>query len=194
MFRSKRRPVVYPQAEHARLAGAIAAAYPPEAVPVPFDSFVRGVTLHDRGYGELDNDALGELSDERWTEIETRGFRMRSGDDVTDLVVALHIRRLVGDDAGHPLAREIDAALGDVPPEARAADRITELCDRIAFTVCFEQAATGPGFTYDGAETVVLDPWPLAVGELNCILAGFAAEGYPQTLDPVVTIVRLRAA
>ena len=194
MFESKRRPVVYPQAEHGLLAGAIAAAFPPDAVPLPFDSFVRGVALHDRGYGERDIDAIGAPSDERWTEIQTRGFRMRSGDDVTDLVVALHIRRLVGDDAEHPLAREIDAALGDVPAEARAADRITELCDRISFVVCFEEAAAGPGFDYDGDRTVVLDPWPLDVPELTCVLKGFQVHGYPARCHPVVELVRLRPA
>ena len=74
------------------MAGAIAAAFRPEDVPLPFESWVRGVTLHDRGYGELDDDPIGETSQERWCEIETRGFRARSGDDIADLVVALHIR------------------------------------------------------------------------------------------------------
>jgi hypothetical protein len=193
MFQSKRRHVIYPQAEHARFSGAIAAAWRPDDVPLPFDSFVRGVALHDRGYGELDIDAIGVVSDERWTEIQTRGFRMKSGDDVTDLVVALHIRRLIGDEADHPLAREIDEALGEVPPEARAADRITELCDRISFAVCFEEAEQGPGFDYDGDRTVVLDPWPLAVPELTCILAGYSMHAYPVRLDPVIEVVRLRA-
>ena len=194
MFRSKRRPVVYPQAEHARLAGAIAAAWRPEDVPLPFDSFVRGVTLHDRGYGELDDDPLGEISGERWTEIQARGLRMDSGDAVTELVVALHIRRLVGHDADHPLAREIEARLGEVSAAARAADRITELCDRVSFSVCFEEPASGPGFAYDGDETVVLDPWPLAVPFLRCVVGGFAADGYPHRLEPVVGIVRLCAS
>jgi hypothetical protein len=198
MFRSERRPVVYPQAEHARLAGTIAAAWNPEDVPLPFASFVRGVTLHDRGYGELDDDPLGEVSQERWCEIQTRGFRATSGDAVSDLVVALHIRRLLGDDLEHParaaLAREIDERLGDVSPEARAADAITELCDKVAFAYCFERPAEGRGFSFDGNETVVLDPWPLAVPELHTVVGGFAADGYPDRLDPVVGIVRICAS
>src|SRR5437764_4561353 len=128
MFRSKRRAVVYPQAEHGRMAGAIAASWRREDIPLPFESFVRGVTLHDRGYGELDADSLGEIPQERWAgEIQTRGFRASSGDAVTDLVVALHIRRLIGGDTAHParaaLAEEIDDALGAVSDEARAADK-----------------------------------------------------------------------
>jgi hypothetical protein len=187
MFRSSRRPVVYPQAEHARLAGAIAAAWRPEDVPLPFDSFVRGVTLHDRGYGELDDDPIGDTATERWCEIQTRGFRATSGDEICDLVVALHIRRLVGDDVEHParaaLAREIDEALGDVPQAARDADRITETCDMLSFEFC----STEP-------ERLVLDPWPLAVPFLRCVVGGFAAEGYPQRLEPVVGIAELRAS
>lgn len=202
MFRSKRRPVVYPQAEHARMAGAIAAAWRPEAIPLPFDSFVRGVTLHDRGYGELDDDELGALAPERWAEIQTRGFRARSGDDVTDLIVALHIRRLIGDDVEHParaaLAREIDEALGDVPAEARAADRVTELCDRLAFAFCFEEAASGEvggiDYAYDGGERIALDPWPLASTALRGVVGGFAADRYPQRLEPVVALYAVEPA
>ena len=118
MFRSP-SGVVVPQAEHARLSGAIAAVWARQQ-PLPFESLVRGVTLHDRGYGELDNDEIGAVEPERWVEIQLRGFDERSGDAVVDLVVALHIRRLIGDDeqpARAEFAREIDAAL----PELRAA-------------------------------------------------------------------------
>src|SRR5437763_1730893 len=146
VFRSRRRAVVYPQAEHGRMAGAIAASWRREAIPLPFESWVRGVTLHDRGYGELDDDELLSIPQERWAgEIQTRGFRERSGDDVADLVVALHIRRLIGDDLEHParaaLAREIDVALGEVSGDARAADKATHVCDAVAFAFCFEEAA-----------------------------------------------------
>ena len=96
VFRSTARPVVYPQAEHARLAAAIAGAWQPEAIPLPFDSFVRGVALHDRGYGELDTDGIGEIDGARWLEIMRRGFEPQDADPVVDLIVALHIRRLVG--------------------------------------------------------------------------------------------------
>src|SRR4051794_28902073 len=197
VFRSKRRAVVYPQAEHGRMAGAIAASWRRDEIPLPFESWVRGVTLHDRGYGELDDDELLAIPPDRWAgEIQTRGYRERSGDDVADLVVALHIRRLIGDDLDHParaaLAREIDDALGEVSDEARTADRATEVCDGIAFAFCFEvpTSATIGGVTvnYDGAERVTLDPWPLAVPSLRGVVGGFRADGYPERLEPVVTL------
>jgi hypothetical protein len=98
MFRSTERPVVYSQAEHARLAAVIAQAWGNAEYsrpPLPLDSFVRGVLLHDRGYGELDNDPIGEVGNERWLEIMRRGFAAEDGDPVVDLVAMLHIRRLV---------------------------------------------------------------------------------------------------
>src|SRR4051812_7345196 len=197
VFRSKRRPVIYPQAEHARMAGAIAASWRRDEIPLPFESWVRGVTLHDRGYGELDDDELLSIPQERWAgEVQTRGFRERSGDDIADLVVSLHIRRLIGDDVEHParaaLAREIDEALGDVSDEARLADRATEVCDGVAFAFCFEERASatiaGVAVNYDGAERITLDPWPLAVPSLRGVVGGFHADGYPGRLDPVVTL------
>jgi hypothetical protein len=182
------------------MAGAVAAVWREADVPLPFASFVRGVTLHDRGYGELDADPLFEISRERWVEIETRGFRATSGDEIADLVVALHIRRLIGEPDAETaaLADEIDSKLGAVAPEARAADRITELCDSVAFSFCFESPASGEAggisFDYDGESRITLDPWPLAVPRFRGVLTAFVAEGYPQRLEPVVGLYELCAS
>jgi hypothetical protein len=196
VFRSAVRPVVYPQAEHARLAAAIAAAWPPETIPLPFESFVRGVALHDRGYGELDDDPLGEIEQARWLELMRRGFEPR--DD--DLVVALHIRRLVGN-ASPEFAAALPARLeaaGVSAADAMAADAITNQCDRISFSFCFEEEGAGTVGSYaytvaaDGAAT--LAPWPLTVPELIETVVGYRAEGYPQRLDPVERNFRLSPA
>ena len=77
VFRSVRRQVVYPQAEHARLAAALAPHWgndPFARPPLPFRSFVGGVALHDRGYGQLDADAIGEVDADRWIAIQEAGF------------------------------------------------------------------------------------------------------------------------
>lgn len=203
MFRSPHN-VVVPQAEHGRMAGAIAAVWGlPQ--PLPFESLVRGVTLHDRGYGERDIDQIGVVGPERWVEIQRRGFGERSGDAVVDLVVALHIRRLIGDDE-HPariaLAHEIEAALPELraaaavdEEQARVADGVTEVCDRLSFVFCSGEAVDGEvrgiRYRYDGAETIVLDPWPLAVPWLRGVVGGFTAHGYPTRLIPVVELFRL---
>jgi hypothetical protein len=192
MFRSTRRPIVFPQAEHARLAGAVALAWrdPP---PLPFDSFVAGVALHDRGYGEHDADDLETVADDRWLAIQRAGYAPHGGDPVVDLVVALHVRRLIGEPRDPPLEellpRLLEAAGVDAAA-AEAADRVTNVCDRLAFEFCFERSAEGDvrGIAYelDGRGRIRLDPWPLAVPRLVGIVAAFAADGYPHRLEPVV--------
>ncbi len=200
MFRSTTRPVVYPQAEHARLAAVIAAVWRPDTIPLPFESFVRGVALHDRGYGELDNDSLGEIEQARWLEIMRRGFEQQDDDPVVDLVVALHIRRLVG-----KATTEFAAALparfevaGVSEADAAAADAVTDLCDRISFSFCFEEPGAGTigsvAYAVAADGTATLTPWPLAVPELTETVVGYRADGYPQRLDPVERAFRLSPA
>jgi hypothetical protein len=207
VFRSRNRPVVYPQAEHARLSGVIAAAWGSDEIPrppLPFESFVRGVGLPDRGYGELDDDSLGGIPQERWLEIMRRGFEAQDDDPVVELVVAMHIRRLVAN--ANPANRgEFDAALparleaaGVSESDAAAADAVTDLCDRLSFSFCFEEEDSGTvgslayAVALDGAATLL--PWPLGVPELAETVVGYRADGYPHRLDPVERVFRLRPA
>src|SRR5690242_7911330 len=158
MFRSRRRDVVFPQMEHAAFAAGIALHWR-ERPNVPFDSFIRGVALHDRGYGELDEDEIGGVEQERWLEIQRRGFGARDEDPVVDLIVSLHVARLVGDD--DPWFRDGLPALlerANVDEETAAAtDLITNVCDRISFDVCFGEPEDGAlreiGYAYDGANS-----------------------------------------
>lgn len=210
MFRSARRDVVFPQSEHARLAATIALAWGNDAFAgprLPFDSFVRGVALHDRGYEPFDDDGIGEVAPERWLEIQRESFRPRGEDAAVDLVVAMHIRRLVGNSRSSGVVVELDsrlpelrAAAGLTEAEAAAVDRITDLCDRVAFDFCFEEPASGgvdivPAaggepvrvtYILDGEGAVSLDPWPLGVPRLLGVILGYGATGYPAVLDPVV--------
>jgi hypothetical protein len=198
VFRSKSRPVVYSQAEHARLSSVIGAAWGNDEVsrpPLPFESFVRGVELHDRGYGELDNDSLGEIPQARWLEIMRRGLEAQDVDPVVDLVVVMHIRRLVAD-ADPALHAELDAAYlariqaaGVSEHDAAAADVVTDVCDRLSFSFCFEEEGAGNvgpfayAVTPDGVAG--LSPWPLRVQALTETVVGYRADGYPERLDPI---------
>ena len=79
MFKSSKRPIVIPQSEHLRLAGALAMLWGNdlfEFPPLPLPSVVMGIGLHDRGYGYLDNHAIGEVDEETWLRITRRGFSM----------------------------------------------------------------------------------------------------------------------
>jgi len=187
--------VVVPQSDHARFSAAIALAWGNDRFPrppLPFERFVQGVALHDRGYGEHDDDPNFGTGRDRWLAIQRESFRPRGDDPVVDLVVALHVRRLVGDD---PLGAEMDAQLGPLHAAAgvsvedgRAADAITRLCDAIAFDFALEEpeqgSAVGVAYTVDGLGGITLDPWPLAVPRLLGLVTAFAADGYPARLEP----------
>jgi hypothetical protein len=190
---------VYPQAEHQRLAGVIAAAWGNDQVerpPLPFESWVRGVAVHDRAYGELDEDLIGTVAPERWIEIQTPAVEPQAGDPVVDLVVAMHVQRLADDfvelDA-HVPDRLADAGVD--PADAAAADVITNLCDTLSFTFCFEEPASGSigsfSYTVDADGSATLAPWPLDVPELIETVVGYRADGYPERLDPVERVFRL---
>jgi hypothetical protein len=207
MFRSARRAVVYPQREHAVFAGGIAATWGNdrfERPPLPFDSFVRGVALHDRGYAEHDTDEIGVVPRERWLEIQRAGFGEHDDDPVVDLVVSMHVRRLVG---RGPVHAEMSAAIpalceraGVDESAAEAADEITALCDMVAFDICSERPEEGElavagervRYTIDGRGAVGLAPWPLSVPSLDLLLVGFHADGYPSRLERIVDPIRLR--
>jgi len=182
------------------LAEAIAAAWRPDTIPLPFESFVRGVALHDRGYGELDNDSLGEVEQARWLEIMRRGFEPQDDDPVVDLVVALHIRRLVGN-ATPEFTAALPARLeagGVSEADAAAADAITNLFDRISFSFCFEEEGAGTigslAYTVAAGGAATLAPWPLVVPELVKTVVGYRADGYPGRLEPVERSFRLDPA
>lgn len=194
MFRSRRRPVVFPQADHARFAAAIALAWRNRPA-MPFGSFVRGVADHDRGYGEHDADEIGAVTEDRWLEIQRRGFEPRGEDAVVDLVVALHVRRLIGQG---PAFEEVAALLPSLLEAARvtrdqadAADLVTNVCDVISFEFCFEAPSEreihGHRLALDGNGCVTVDPWPLDVPRLIGLVTAFEADGYPERLVPVVT-------
>jgi hypothetical protein len=201
--------VVYPQAEHARLAASLAAMWGNEDVPrppLPFEAFVRGVALHDRGYGELDDDPIGPATPtERWLEIQRLGFAPCGEEPVVDVVVATHVRRLVSwsaAPAAQAVLQEMTAALpairavaGVAEQEAETADAVTNLCDTVAFDFCFEQPASGAvgelRYEVDGEGGIVLDPWPLAVPRLTVPLFAYRADGYPQRLEPVVQLAEV---
>jgi hypothetical protein len=203
---------VFPQLEHARLAAAIALAWDDRVapLPLPLESFVAGVALHDRGYGEHDEDEIGAVPADRWLEIQRRGFTPLGDDAVIDLVVAMHVRRLVShgvDDGTRAALAEMDEMLVTLREDARvseedaaAADRITDLCDRVAFDFCLEQPASGVvvvsgrdgesialAYELDGKGNVALDPWPLRTHPVTGTVLGYMAAGYPRRLEPVVT-------
>jgi hypothetical protein len=212
MISSKLRPVVVPQLDHSRLAGALASLWGNaefQRPPVDAGSFVAGVSLHDRGYGPIDAHDLFAISLPVWLEITRRGFHAPCSDPVADLIVKYHLRRLAGN---HDLAAEMTEAIReqhrrhnlDVGTFERI-DRITNLCDRIALAFCIENPAQGQvsifrdaagseevpmRFKIDGS-AIGVAPWPFSVDAYESFVIAYRASNYPDVLDPVVIPVHL---
>lgn len=214
MFRSRARPVLFPQAEHARLSGIIAYLWGNDRfkpLPEPVLSYVAGITYHDRGYGLLDDGGIGEVPEAEWLAYQCRGAERAFTDPVAEAIVRLHIVRLLrysssperlraADKIEDSLRRFIAEEALDQRTLLRS-DRITHLCDNVAFDFCFEAPKTGHTAVYatatDDEETVIehtlhaggritLAPWPLAVSEYRGFICAYRSEGYPAALDPVV--------
>jgi hypothetical protein len=214
MFRSKQRPIVIPQWEHRTLALLWGNA-DFERPPVLFESFLTGVGLHDRAYGSLDNLPIGGIPEEEWLALTRRGFEMTWADLIADLIAKLHLQRLASygsAPARQALAAEMAQAIqakvkhhGLDATVFERIDRITDLCDRIAFDFCFEAPADGEvrifprndrdeeiavGYRIE-AGTIKVDPWPFGVESHMGYLVGYLLEGYPAVLEPVIVSYQL---
>ena len=85
-------------------------------------------------------------------------------------------------------------------------DRITNLCDSLSFSLCFEVPASGEIsiFPRNGEDKEVAvkyrvedglisaDPWPFAVDSYEGYLVAYQSDGYPEQLDPVILPYLLR--
>ena len=217
MFISKQRPIVIPQWEHQKLAGTLALLWGNsdfERPPIPFESFVTGIGLHDRAYGPLDNLPIGGIPEENWLALTRSGFEMAWADLIADLITKMHLKRLAS--YGSAPARQTMAA--EMAQAIRTKierhnldamlferiDRITDLCDRIAFDFCFEAPAEGQVriFPRNNSDrevavnyridegTIRVNPWPLGVGSHTGYLVGYQLGGYPAVLEPAMVAFR----
>ncbi len=214
MFRSRTRAIVFTQYEHGRLAGTAARAWGNDDFDLPalaFNAFVAGVTLHDWGYGMMDTLPIGEAPEDEWLAVIRKNVEKRYDHATTDIVVKLHLRRLLGfysSPEREALIAQLDERVDDRLGESEAtldiyqrADKITQLCDMISFAYCFES----PGkLTYevfprrDSAESVdvtfevkpggevIVDPWPFSIPVISGVAYAFESVGYPNTLNPLV--------
>ena len=213
MFKSKRRPIVTPQSEHLKLVGTLAMLWGNaefDSPPIERTSMIAGMGNHDRGYGYLDNHPIGGMDDSEWFPIARRTFYMPCSDLVADTIVKYHFRRLAShdDSAGRKaLAAEFSEALDEHLKEHNLSkelferiDRITDLCDSLSFSFCFDVPASGatpifPRNDEDGEVTVKYhvedglisaSPWPFSVDVYEGYLVAYKQDNYPEQLDPVI--------
>jgi hypothetical protein len=215
MFKSRVRDIIFPQYEHGRLAGTVARAWGNEAFERPaldFDAFVAGVTLHDWGYGTIDNLPIGAAPEKEWLEVIRKNVEKRYDHPTTDIIVKLHLRRLLSmfpSAAREALIAQVDERIdgrlleSEAPFEKyRRADKITRLCDMISFAFCFESPSqlTYEVFPQQGSDhqmtditfeirpsgEIIVTPWPFSVPIISGVTYAFEAQGYPDTLNPLV--------
>jgi hypothetical protein len=126
------------------------------------------------------------------------------------MVAKLHLQRLTSYGAASVRQAQAAAMADEIRAHAQRhgldvtmfsrIDRITNLCDRIAFDFCFEAPTEGavPIFarTTSSEEVMVryrieagvitADPWPFAVDWHTGYLVSYQLPGYPVTLEPVI--------
>jgi hypothetical protein len=213
MFKSKRRPIVTPQSEHLKLVGTLAMLWGNDGFdspPIERTSMISGMGTHDRGYGYLDNNPIGGMNDSEWFPIARRTFYMPCSDVVADTIVKYHFRRLASHDDSperKALTTEFSEALDAQLKKYNLSknlferiDRITDLCDSLSFSFCFDVLASGEIsiFPRNGEEREVTvkyhvedgvisaSPWPFSVDRYEGYLVAYKSEGYPEQLDPVI--------
>jgi hypothetical protein len=219
MFESKVRPIVIPQAEHGKLAGTLAFLWGNGRFDQPainFSSFITGVGLHDRGYGFQDAAAIGGISETAWLQITRKGFYMAFADPAAELIVKLHLQRLVSYGQAAPrqaLFVEMEAAIQQHIEHHQLAeaqflriDRITNFCDSVAFDFCFEKPTTGtvkifPKNSNDeelplhysiSTGEIIIDPWPFSVESYTGYVVGYQQQDYPIVIEPLLVPYRIR--
>lgn len=214
MFKSKVRSIVVPQSEHGRLSGTLAAMWGNDNFDKPavdFTSFVRGVALHDWHYGVIDNLPISEASENDWLKTTRRGVEYWFDDPITDIVVKLHIKRLVSGQntpERKGLINRIELRISERLPQTHFsreqfewADKITRFCDHLAFDFSFEEPIEHTVSVYSKTTTnkktpltykikpggkIEVAPWPFSVDTFSGIIIGYQQADYPETLTPEV--------
>jgi hypothetical protein len=199
MFPSKKRAINIPQFEHARLAATLALCWGNADFPAPAvdrSSLVRGVLMHDRGYGMTDNAPLLALPEEEWQAILRRGLELVDSDPVADHIARLHIHRLLFHSEDPAVAEEARVhyrqLVEDAGQDWAGIDAITNLCDRLSFEACFEVASSKKvelslgTFIYglDANGDLFCSPWPFSQDQVSGIILGYERDGSAPVVVP----------
>lgn len=212
MFKSKVRPIVIPQFEHARLAGTMALMWGNDQFDRPeidFDKFVEGVTLHDWQYGHIDTLSLGDASEEAWLELMASGVDLEFADPTVEVVAKLHMKRLLRRPVSigrQDLAKVFEDRISQVVAKNNLsrekfewADSITRFCDSFAFDFAYGEPTswnmpisakttsrekTSIGYELKANGLAHVHPWPFSAPSISGVISGYQLYGYPERLVP----------
>jgi hypothetical protein len=187
--------------------------------PINRSSMIIGMGLHDRGYGYLDNLAIGSMSEEEWNEVTRRSFYMQYSDIIADTIAKYHVRRLASHDKSEErkaMTFDFSEAIGKQLKQHNLSetlfdrmDRITEFCDKISFGFCMDVPDSGAVSIYrrnsGNNEEVLVQyqvedgvihtrPWPFSITSYESYLIAYQSDGYPDKLDPFILSYRLERA
>jgi len=208
MFISKERKVVIPQSEHQRLAGILAMHWGNHEFTLPTinrNSFNLGVATHDRAFGCLDTAALGQISEEDRVVQVDQWLDTSYSDVAAELVILLHVRRLMNTPELQTLYQKLDARIQEIISTSdldltvyEQADTVTDFCDLIAFDFSFESDASRTVTVYQNQSTttdityklsdgkITVDNWPFNVPKIEGYILGYQQAGYPENLQPII--------
>lgn len=214
MFKSKIRPMIIPQFEHARVSAKIASMWGNDRFDRPeinFEDFVGGVALHDWQYGTIDNLPLGEVSESDWLAVMKRGVALEFSNPTIAAIAKIHMKRLISNPHSpqlNILSEQFESKIADhisETPYSRAqfewADAITRFCDSLAFDFAFEAPTTYISQVYAKVDSdkktkltynlqsdkvIEIDPWPFSAPTFSGMITGYHAAGYPESLIPEI--------
>ena len=214
MFKSKSRDIVVPQSEHARLAGLMAFHWGNrefEKTSLPFESFVKGVAFHDRGYPRLDTYPINEMEEEQWLDILKHGASLDFTDNVANIIILQQIKRVAlysETPQRKSFAEEIETRVEELISQSKFskndflfADQITAFCDSVSYKFCFEElcslelavqgkqaqsCTTNVSIDFQNAGVIKISPWPFKEAKLSGYLNAYKKESYPEQLDPAI--------
>lgn len=220
MFRSKRRQIVFPQTEHVRLAVAVAELLSAGGYSfggVAYSEIVVATSEHDRGYPVLDNFPVEETARKDWVEIHRQGLSKMNSSYQVNILVALHIQRLMSfydEPICKALSDECDSYIenqlkGNSVPRSdlERASNLVAFCDMVAFDFCFEHRRSNSFVIFPdsvGQESVTLhyevkeeglvaiSPWPAKVKEVYGTITAYDGAKYPEELIPFLVPFFLR--
>lgn len=216
MFRNESHGIVIPQQEHARLAGFLAMMWGNdkfELPPINPQSLILGIANHHQGYGSLDAIDFKKVSADEIVSILRKDCEGTTGDNDADLVNLYHQMRL----ADRRLAKGSDSGLLDFrnwineligqklqnsvykAEDFLWSDRITDICDRLAFLFCSGSIHEEdiPVYQARGKHSAVtvkitvgdavrVQPWPFKLSPLYRDIVGYQESSYPDQLIPAI--------